>query len=445
MRPALSPAARVPGTAAQAGRRPAGSRPFVRRLSQPGWTPALVCILVYLFVVHSYRLPLGSTAIGVGLVALALEARPPRIPSFLLWWGAFLLWALLTMSAGISPAASWERWLDFGKLWLIAFLVANAARSEKQWRIVIVGWLAMFALFPFRGTTVNYLSGISHMGRYAWNFAFANPNDLASIALLMLALCVAFVKTPNPTWVRWSARLGAASLPLLIVVTGSRGGLLAMAVFFAVLLAFSKRKLGTVTLGLIAFVIAFPLMPANIKQRFLNMRFLQDTETIGLADSSAEQRYRILQVAKEVAGDHPMFGVGLGNYPMANELYAAGRPEWAIAQGRRDSHNTYLTIASETGISGLLFMAAAAASLLISLVSAQRRGRKLSAFVADRELEDALVNRPPAFIAGTISFLVACIFGSYFYLIFPFLFAVTVQGVMHTSILRAENALAIRR
>lgn len=432
-------AAAGPRVAPNGSLRPWGRRPAIVQFDEPGWTPALVCILLYLFVVHSYRLPLGSTAIGVGLVAFALETRPPRAPGFLLWFGAFLLWSLATMGLGWSPLDSWDRWLDFGKLWLISFLVYNAAQSEKQWRIVLVGWLGMFALFPFRGTAFNYLAGISHMGRYAWNFTFQNPNDLAAISLLMLALCMAFVRTPRPAWLRWSARVGAASMPLLIILTGSRGGLLAMGVFFAVLLAFSKRKMGTIALTALAFAIAFPLMPANIKDRFLNMKFLQDTETIGQADSSAEQRFTILKVAYAVAQDHPLFGVGMGNYRLANERYAAARPEWKIAEGRRDAHNTFLTIASETGVPGLLLMSAAALALFLSLWGAMREGKVLAMHLEDPELVDALLHRPPALMAGAVAFLVACIFGSYFYIIFPFLFAVSAHGVTQTTILRARS------
>ena len=409
---------------------------------EAGWTPALVAILVYLFVVHSYRLPLGTAAIGVGLVALLLEARALRIPPFLWWFGGYLLWALGTMSLGIAPERSWERWQDFGKMWLIAFLVANAPRSEKQWRIVLVGWLAMFALFPFRGTVMNYLQGITHAGRYGWNFAFQNPNDLAAITLLVLSLSVAFMRTPRTAWVRWCARVGALTLPLLILLTGSRGGLLALGVFAAVLLAFSRKRMGTVVLVGMAGLVALPLLPNSIKSRFTGMKFLSSTETLRQADSSAEQRFVILQVAAAVARDNPLFGVGIGNYPLANGEYAQRRPEWSFARGNRDSHNTYLTLAAENGLIGLGLMAAGALGLLRFLLRASREGRRLAPSCPDPSLREALLNRPPAFIAGTVAFLVAGMFGSLFYIIFPFLFVVCAYGVTDTLLRQARALVA---
>mgnify|MGYP002780338082 CR=1 FL=1 len=416
----------------------------LRSLGEPGWTVAIASIVLYLFVVHSYRLPLGTTAIITGLIALALEGKRLTVPPFLLWFGAYLLWALAASPLGMDPGHSWERWQDFGKIWLIAFLIANAARSEQQWRIVLVGWLAMFALFPFRGTVMNYLSGITHAGRYAWNFAFENPNDLAAITLLILALCVSLVRAPRPHWVRWSARIGAATLPFLILLTGSRGAMLALVVFGAVLLAFSKRKLGTAVLVGVACVIALPFLPANLKERFGNMRFLTNTETLRQADGSAEQRYVILRVAATVARDHLLYGVGIGNYPYANKQYASQRAEWELADGFRDSHNTYLTIAAETGIPGLILMSGAAGSLLFGLLRARREGTRLAPHVSDPALAEALVNRPPALLAGTLAFMTAGIFGSLFYIIFPYLFAVSTYGITQVSLIRARRDLAFR-
>jgi O-antigen ligase len=411
----------------------------LRSLAEPGWTPAIVCVLVYLFVVHSFRLPLGATAIGLGLLALALEGRRLQVPTFLLWFAAFLVWAMATLAMGMDAAHSMEQVKEFSKIWLVSFLVGNAARSERQWRILLVGWLAMFALFPFRGTAVNYLLGLSHAGRYAWNFTFQNPNDLAAISLLVFALSIVFVRSPGSAFVRWSARTGALSLPLLILLTGSRGALLALGVFAAVMVMFSRRRIGTIAMLLAAGIVALPLLPQNLQQRFSNMKFLTSTETLRQADTSAEQRFAILQVAATVARDHPLFGVGIGNYPLANFTYAQRREEWWRARGFRDSHNSYLTIAAETGIPGLLLMAAAVASVLLSLLRAQREGKRLAVICPDPVLREALINRPPALIAGLLAFLVTGIFGSLMYFTYPFLYAVVAQSLAQFSLERARR------
>jgi O-antigen ligase len=418
-------------------RRPMTTR--LRSLREPGWTVAIAAILVYLFVIHSFMAEVGAAAIVIGLAALLLEGRPLRVPSFLVWLGAFLVWAAATIPLGWAPGASLDKLTDFGKTWLIAFLIANASRSEKQWRIVMIGWLAMFALFPFRGTAINFALGLSHAGRYAWNFTFANPNDLAAISLLVFALCIAFVRTPRPAWVRWSARLGAASMPLLILITGSRGALVALATFALVMLAFSRKRLATSAVLFVIAIASFPFLPANLRARFADMKFLTSTETVALADGSAEQRLAILQVGATVAKDHLLTGVGVGNYPIANFQYAATRAEWRLAQGYKDSHNSYLTLVAETGLPGLLLMGAAVLSTFVSLIRSLRKGRRLAPACNDPILKEALINRPPVLIAGLASFVVAGVFGSLMYFTYPYLFAVVAQGVTHSALERARG------
>ncbi|MCC6246056.1 MAG: O-antigen ligase family protein, partial [Gemmatimonadaceae bacterium] len=56
-----------------------------------------------------------------------------------------------------------------------------------------------------------------------------------------------------------------------------------------------------------------------------------------------------------VAASNPLFGVGIGTYPSAHRLYAAKMgSEFATARGARDAHNTYLLLAAELGVPGLV-------------------------------------------------------------------------------------------
>lgn len=400
------------------------------RVAVPGWTPAVVCIIIYLFVVHSYKLNIGAAAIGVGLVCLALEGRPLRMSAFLGFFAAYLFWALATIPFGINATISWERWQIFGKIWLITFLITNAARSQKQWSIIVVGWLALFALYPYRGAAYNFVFGYAHAGRFAWNFIFSNPNELAALALFPLAFCVALLRSPGSRWIKLGARIGAVSMPLLILLTGSRGGLLALLVFGAVLLLFSKQRLGIAALVCLAALLAVPFLPERITTRFVNMKFLQDTETIGQADSSAEQRFIILKIGWAAFTDNAMGGVGIGNYPRANEIYAQRDPEWAKMAGEsKDAHNAYLTLGAETGVIGLLLMVGAFGTLVVPLMSARSRGTQLPQN-APLALRDQLLNRPPALLAGLAAFHVACFFGSFYYTVFPYLFAACAVGLV---------------
>ncbi len=384
-----------------------------------GWTPPIVCVLAYLFVIHSGKLDIGTYAIVLGLGFMFLEGKPIRVPPFLIVFALFLTWALATVPLALDPSRAIDKWSNYGRVWLICFLLFNVVRTRRQWQIVTVGWLALFALFPFRGIVFNVLTGNVTQGRYSWNFSFRNPNDYASIALLALTLAIVHLQSGGPRWVRWSAWAGVIALPGAILLTGSRAGLLGMAVLAAVLLAFSKHRMGILALSICAVVLVFPLLPESTKARFGGMRYLTSSATLAQADQygSAIERNVILEVATAVARDNPVYGVGIGNYPLANARYAASRPEWKFASGFRDSHNTYLTLAAETGVVGLLLFGGTVLLVVVGLVRERRaeisRSRDLNATVQGFA--------PVALLAGIVGYAAMCATGSYVYMAFPYL------------------------
>lgn len=405
------------GRGTRGSARPLTMRPGSSTAS--GWTPAIVCVLAYLFVIHSGKLDIGTYAIILGLVFVLLEGKPIKVPSFLVAFGLFLAWTLATSPLALDPARAFDKWSGYGKFWLICFLMYNAVRTPAQWRIVTVGWLALFALFPFRGIVFNVLTGNLTQGRYSWNFGFRNPNDYATIALLALTLAIVHLRPGGPRWVRWGALAGAIGLPGAILLTGSRAGVLGMAMMAAILLTFSKHRMGLLTVSVCAVLIAFPLLPESTRERFGGMRFLTSSETLAQADryGSTAERSVILSVAAAVARDHPLFGVGIGNYPIANFRYAASRADWRIASGFRDSHNTYLTLAAETGVVGLLLFGSSVVLVGIGLF----HERQAEAFASGRGIGGVQGFAPTVLFAGIAGYSTMCLTGSYVYMAFPYL------------------------
>jgi O-antigen ligase len=151
----------------------------------------------------------------------------------------------------------------------------------------------------------------------------------------------------------------------------------------------------------IAGLCVLPLVPERAWDRFAGMKNLSSTETVALADpeGSAAQRLEIQRTALAILGDSPIAGTGLGTYKLANALYA---PDL----GHRDTHNTYLNIAAETGLIGLaLWM-----SMLILVV---RRVVCEPDFARDGPGRWLL--------RGLFAFLVAGFFGTYAAVSLPYL------------------------
>jgi O-antigen ligase len=146
-------------------------------------------------------------------------------------------------------------------------------------------------------------------------------------------------------------------------------------------------------------------IPAGVWERLSGIEKMTSVATIAEADTegSAMERYEIQKVASQIFFDNPVFGIGLGAYAEANAAYAP-------KLGRRDSHNTYLSLASELGLPGLVLWSA----LVWSVLRYAYRSRRLAGS-GDLATQQAWLER------ALLGFLVSGIFGSYATLTFPFL------------------------
>jgi O-antigen ligase len=394
-----SPAARRmdgpgPGAAAPAPKRPG----LLKRL---GLTPALVGFLTYIFVIITARLPLGELGVAIGFLGLFLQRVRIRVPTYLGWHFAFVAWSILTIGWTASTALTVEMVTQSAKLWLIMLLGANAVRSRVQWVVLALFILFWFFVYPVRGTILNYAAGITQFGRAAWNGVLGNPNYLAAACLVPLSAASALM-------VVWRRRLvvvvGLPVLGILIgvmILTQSRGGLLALFVF-GVIAIIGNRKPGKAIVATVVLAMAvLALAPDDAWDRLgglANVGGRSDTDwrTVD-EEGSAEQRLRIAQTALKIIGDHPIGGTGTGTYPIMNERYDPG-------VGRMDPHNTYLHVAAEQGLVGLVLFLGI---FTTALRHARARAQQIAAFAPQQASALRLLS------AGLIGFLIAGIWGSY--------------------------------
>lgn len=379
-------------------------------------TLAFVGLAVYLWVIHSAKAPIASYAIGLGLFGLILQPTRLRFPTPLLWFGAFILWA--AVGSAIAPGAYFDsdRLSDYVKLWLIYLVAANVAQNRRQLNVLIVTWLAIFALYPVRGTLFNFVFGIGDFGRYAWNHSFSNPNDLAGLTLPILALSVAVLQgSVKKGWIRFSALAGVIVLPALIVITQSRGGILALATVGLLILAQYRRQARGIAIAVLAAGVVFLAAPPEVWDRLGGLAKAGDTTTLQEVDEegSAEQRFEIWRVALAISAEHPVAGVGLGRYQEAHAEYAASSQFKPTARGRRDTHSMYLNILAETGFPGLLLYLSMVGAVLI-------RGHRLARRLKSPDLS---ASRQIATLSiGLIGFLQAGLFGTFHHVAFLYVY-----------------------
>jgi hypothetical protein len=213
-----------------------------------------------------------------------------------------------------------------------------------------------------------------------------------------------------------------------------------------------KRPRLFVPIVLIALLIGY-MAPSSVWDRLSGLRKLTSASTIDEADSegSAAQRFEIQKVAWQIFIDHPIFGVGLGSYKQFNARYAPHL-------GMKDTHNTYLNLAAEVGLPGLMFWCALFLSVLSyayrslenayvseSLVSVIRHAyrsrhvkdvgalfRSLQHYAQLRRRssdEEALATQQRWIERALVSYLIAGVFGTFVGITFPYL----MLGVLWSS------------
>jgi O-antigen ligase len=386
------------------------------------WTLSYAALLLYVVIIVTYAIPYGQAVMVIALLGLAVEGTI-RFPAFLGLFGAFVLLALLSQFSSPWPNAVREEALEFGKVWLIALVALTVLRDRRRVRLFMLVFLAAYAMYPVRGTLVNYfITGYNYWGRAVWNYIYANPNDLAALTLLQLSIAAAYYIAEPPGWLKRAALVGMVVLPLVILLTQSRGAFLGL-LFFAVLaLSTQRKKLRIVGFTAMVVVAATLVLPSSAWDRLGMVSTLGTggVDALGQVDDmgSAEQRYQIWETSYRIIGDNAVSGVGWGAYQLANALYS---PEL----GTMDTHSTYLNVAAELGIPGLLLFLCVIA---VVVVRAEMVRRKLSRDdpIAAQQLR--------LLVLGLLGFLIAGIFASYARLTFLYLHLVLIWTLGEVSL-----------
>jgi putative inorganic carbon (HCO3(-)) transporter len=371
------------------------------------FTPSFLALLYYTFGILTYHAPGTRIAMIVALVMLTLEISTLRWNAAQTWIFAFVGWGYVSalMGAGAAPEAMIGA-EDLLKLGVISFVIYNAVRTPEQLRFYVAFLIGSFLIYPVRGAFLNYLGGYSTFGRAIWNNAYGNPNDLAAFCLLFLSLCLAYVYIGRSKLWRLGALGASALITLLLFLTQSRGGILALAASVILGLMVLRQRGRAIGVVSILFLLSLPFVPDSAWERLRGLRNVSTQRGMKNVDreGSAQQRYQVLQVALQISREHPLFGVGPKMYPTTSVEY--GRRligQYPLARNVRDPHNTYLRLTTELGLPGLvLFLCMVGTVLRLTWI----RGAELLA----RGEPSAQVYR--LICLGIVAYLLAGLFGS---------------------------------
>src|SRR5215475_10153475 len=276
---------------------------------------------------------------------------------------------------------------------LMVNLIDTRQRIYSMWKLVVICGAALGV-----GAIKSYINGEFAMkGLRIEGLVggmFENPNDLATALDLLLPFAVALTLISKGL-ARLFYLVCAAVLAIGVLFTLSRGGFLGLIVSSGVLLwKLGRGRRLKITLGgaLICGVL-LAATPGGYGARIATI-FNTDQDQTG----SAQERRELMERAASIAIRHPIVGVGMGNF----HIYSIREKE---------AHNSYLEIAAELGVIGLIAYLMVIFAPLRSLLRIERQTKGMRT-KGEREMYWLSVSVQAVFIA----YMVCSFFGSIQYL-----------------------------
>jgi O-antigen ligase len=319
---------------------------------------ALALVPLELFSVRVGVVDLSATEVmfvvaGVGWAArrlaqatLPISSSPLLAPMCLLV--AAIVPGLLVSSEQLLVAKTLAMWTAF-------FLVFNAivdqcSRREVEWLLMTIAVSA--ALVGALAVTTSGDVSLGAFGEEATGRAvgsFGHPNILAAFEILALPGALA-LSLRGPSVIRPFAALAGALCLMGLVLSLSRGGLLAGAAAAGVLLLWAPFRrlvaLAAVVVGilLVSGLSALPDSPEVdvVAKRLSSVRY---------SAQGVNPRFQIWRTTPDIVADHPVFGVGANVFPEIAPAY--GLISSRLGGAYEHAHNVPLTIAAELGLIGL--------------------------------------------------------------------------------------------
>ena len=305
---------------------------------------------------------IGLLALVVGRMTrgLPLVRVTPEVIALTAFGGAVLIGLPFSIWPGGVMTVFTDVYLKLLVIFILMVSVLGRAQRIEQFSFLIVifsGYIAARAVF-------DYLRGVNLVenGRVAGAVGgiFGNPNDLALNMVVFLPFALLFALKPGPALRRGLAGGSALAMLATIVMTKSRGGAVGLVVMILVLLVRTIRVRPAIAGGtLVAVLVALPFAPTSFWDRMVSIVDAEKDPT-----GSRQARIDLLEQAWDVFLEHPVVGVGLGQFDAYNP---PGRKEaWRV------THNAVLEVATETGVLGLVPFF----GLLISSAMAPRSARR---------------------------------------------------------------------
>lgn len=285
-----------------------------------------------------------------------------------------LVWIALLVGEGLG-------------LYLVVLnLVPDAGTLRRMvWALVLAGGL-LGSLTVYQEVTRSYGNEFGGLAQRSINAVGAKnnraggpihgPNRYAQMLVVLLPLGVFCVKHSRSWYSKTAGWLCLGAISGGIVFTYSRGGFVGVATAALGMVALGCVRVRDLALGVGAVALTVVLVAPGYGQRMLTLRGTESLFSSSApveADETARARAAVMLAAWEVWRDHPLLGVGPGQF---SPLYARDYLDREYSVGHEPraaaAHCLYLQMGAELGIVGVGSFLAILCLVVVRLMKVRR-------------------------------------------------------------------------
>ena len=318
--------------------------------------PLVVVVAAALMLRYMYA---GQIPIG--------HSKTAKVEYFLL---AYFMAVIASFLVASDKTRAMSDITDLGKDIVIIYCILFALRQPQTWKqttwLMIITITLLCLLSVYQLITNNYEQTFFRLASIQMDRALAtsstpriggpvNAPNLWAQVLVAISTLIVFRFFHEKQLVKKLAMVLTLGIILYIVLnTYSRGAYLVLGIN-AVLLLFTFRKHFNpiiVIAGVVALVLLIPFLPGTYRDRFTSL-FVVTTENGIYEDTSLRGRSSEMLTGLAMFLEHPILGVGAGNYNTNYQRYSQ-QIGLEFRSEARDPHSLYIQLLAETGILGTI-------------------------------------------------------------------------------------------
>lgn len=262
---------------------------------------------------------------------------------------AFLMHSSVSLLLSPHQELALPFWTEFAKVIIVTLLITVLVNTEQRYRMTLI--VIAFSL-GFEAAKQGWAQLVLNPGATNNNphLMLGDNNGVAMGMMMLIPIFMALSQTTNVWWERFIYRFFIGGVVYRAISTYSRGGFLAAALVGIVGLWRAKHRLRTIAIVTVLCLVIAAVMPQTFWDRMQTITAAEEER-----DASAQGRLYFWSLAREMARDSPLFGVGINSFRYSYSSY--DRTGGALGE-ERAVHSTWFGVLAELGYPGLLLLLA---------------------------------------------------------------------------------------